>query len=103
MTKPDPFRSSEYLGRARYLHLGCGDHHLPRPWENFDSEIDLRRALPFPSESAEHIQAEHIIQRLPFAAALSFLVECRRVLEPNAVLRLSFPDVSRFDRTNSRI
>lgn len=29
----------------RWLHLGCGDHKLPAPWENYDHKVDLREAL----------------------------------------------------------
>ena len=38
------------------LHLGAGPHRLPSPWENFDSEVDIARPLPFPDLSAEFQQ-----------------------------------------------
>ncbi len=92
----DPFKNSESLGRGRHLHLGCGPHLLPRPWENFDQEVDLRKPLPFPDRCAAHIMAEHVIEHVPFVAGLAFLRQCYRVLEPGGVLRLAFPDVTRF-------
>lgn len=98
---PDPLRDVAALGRGRHLHFGCGPHLLPRPWENFDREVNLRKALPFPSACAEYVKAEHVIEHLPFLQGMSFLRECRRVLEPSGVLRLSFPDVTRFNDTNT--
>ncbi len=82
--------------RNRYIQLGCGQHPLPSPWENYDREVNIEQKLPFPSESARFIFAEHLIEHVPFTAGLAFLKECRRVLEPGGVLRLAFPDVTRF-------
>lgn len=80
----------------RQLHFGCGPNRLPAPWENFDREVDIRRDLPFPTESARFIFAEHVIEHVEFVHGLAFLRECWRVLEPGGVLRFGFPDVTRF-------
>lgn len=82
--------------RRRWVQFGCGPHPLPSPWENYDREVNITEALPFPDESCQYLVAEHVIEHVPFAAGLAFLRECHRVLEPGGVLRLSFPDVSRF-------
>lgn len=82
--------------RHRLIQLGCGPHPLPSPWENYDREVDISKPLPFPSESVYLLFAEHVIEHLPFASGLAFLLECLRVLEPGGTLRLCFPDVSRF-------
>lgn len=92
----DPFRHAAPLGHGRHLHLGCGPHLLPRPWENFDAEVDLRKPLPFPDRCALFIMAEHVIEHVPFVAGMAFLKQCYRVLEPGGVLRLAFPDVTNF-------
>ncbi len=82
--------------RNRYIQLGCGPHPLPSPWENYDREVNIERRLPFPDESVRFLFAEHLIEHVPFSSGLFFLAECRRVLEPGGVLRLCFPDVTRF-------
>ncbi len=82
--------------RNRYIQLGCGQNPLPSPWENYDREVNIEKKLPFPDGSARFIFAEHLIEHVPLAAGLAFIAECRRVLEPGGVLRLAFPDVSRF-------
>lgn len=101
MRGADPFKELAGLGRDRCLHLGCGPHVLPPPWENFDSEVDIGRPLPFPDLSAAYILAEHVIEHVPFVAGLHFLKQCRRVLQEGGVLRLAFPDVTRFDEVNT--
>jgi hypothetical protein len=79
----------------RWLHLGCGDHKLPKPWENFDKEVDLREKLPFQNGVGQYIFAEHVIEHLPFRDGLYFLTECHRVLNNEGVLRFSFPDMTK--------
>jgi SAM-dependent methyltransferase len=77
----------------RRLHFGCGQNRLPEPWENFDSEVDIRKPLAFPIGSAGLVLAEHIIEHVSFREGLGFLQECWRILEPGGVLRLAFPDI----------
>ncbi len=88
------------FGRSRLLHFGCGPHFLPAPWENFDAEIDISLALPFPATCAAYIVAEHVIEHVPFAAGMEFLRQCYRLLDFGGVLRLAFPDVTRLDESN---
>lgn len=80
----------------RQIHLGCGPHHLPAPWENYDREVDIERPLPFKTNGARFIHAEHLIEHVPFLAGWHFLHECYRVLDFGGTLRLAFPDVTRF-------
>lgn len=80
---------------GRRLHLGCGQNVLPRPWENFDLDIDIRQPLPFDFCSVEFILAEHVIEHIDFRSGIKFLSECLRVLEPGGKLRLAFPDITR--------
>lgn len=81
---------------SRQIQLGCGPHPLPSPWENYDQEVNITEALPFPTDSCAYLFAEHVIEHVPYRAGLAFLRECHRVLMPGGVLRLAFPDVSRF-------
>jgi SAM-dependent methyltransferase len=78
------------------LHFGAGLNQLPEPWLNLGPSHDIRKHLKFESDSATAIAAEHVIEHIPFLQALGFFKECLRVLRPGGVLRVAFPDVSRF-------
>ena len=80
------------------IHLGCGAEILDG-WTNLDIRFisgvdvvaDVLDGLPF--ESARLIFAEHFIEHFEFRNALTLLEECRRVLDPDGVLRLSTPNL----------
>jgi predicted SAM-dependent methyltransferase len=55
---------------------------------------DLRCGLPFVNESIEAIFAEHFIEHVTLEEAQTLAQECKRVLEPGGVLRLSTPDLA---------
>ena len=90
-------KASETPAPAR-LHVGCGQEAIPG-WINLDSRVlpgvdrvlDVRDGLPFDNVSA--IYAEHFLEHLAFEDGLAFLKECRRVLSPAGVLRLSTPNL----------
>ena len=81
------------------LHIGCGQQSLPG-WINIDNQglpgvdqvLDVRRGLPFSSVAT--IYAEHFLEHLALDDGLAFLAECRRVLLPDGVLRLSTPNLN---------
>jgi predicted SAM-dependent methyltransferase len=79
------------------VHIGCGDNAMPG-WINIDSKarpgvlaLDIRSGLPF--ENVNLIFAEHFLEHLGLADAMKFLRECRRVLSPEGILRLSTPNL----------
>jgi predicted SAM-dependent methyltransferase len=88
-----------------YINIGCGSRPLPG-WINLDAARgdkidvvwDLRRGLPFPDGSCAAIFGEHVIEHIPKADAELLLRECRRVLQPGGVVRLSTPDAGKFLR-----
>jgi SAM-dependent methyltransferase len=81
------------------LHIGSGQRHLAG-WVNIDHQklpgvdrvVDVRDGLPF--EGVAMIFAEHFLEHLPLEDGLSFLGECRRVLRPDGILRLSTPNLA---------
>lgn len=79
-----------------HLHFGAGLNQLPEPWQNLGATHDIRKRLKFESASAAAIVAEHVIEHVPFLQGLGFFRECLRVLQPGGVLRVAFPDISRF-------
>jgi predicted SAM-dependent methyltransferase len=80
------------------LHIGCGQQSIPG-WINIDNlglpgvdqVLDVRQGLPFAGVAA--IYAEHFLEHLAFDDGLEFLRECRRVLLPDGILRLSTPNL----------
>ncbi|HBB75181.1 MAG TPA: hypothetical protein DC048_12130 [Planctomycetaceae bacterium] len=92
---------------TRRLHLGCGLPGLGHGtkvlpgWTNIDLEgdgrttfaWDLTRTLPFADQSVDFIYSEHFIEHLTLAQGQALLRECRRVLTPTGVLRLSTPEL----------
>lgn len=102
---PEPLRTS--AAATRRLHLGCGIEGLGHGakvlpgWTNIDIEgdqartfaWDLARPLPIPDRSIEFIYSEHFIEHLSLTAGAGLLAECRRVLAPGGVVRLSTPDL----------
>lgn len=82
------------------LHLGSGAVRLPG-WKNIDLEapeadllLDLRQPLPFPDGSVSHVFSEHVIEHIERHEALSLLRECRRLLVPDGVVRVTTPDLA---------
>jgi predicted SAM-dependent methyltransferase len=80
------------------LHLGCGSE-LKLGWINVDLwpvnadlHWDLRMGIPFPTDCADGVFHEHVLEHIPKPAGLKFLQECFRVLKPTGVLRVVVPN-----------
>jgi len=54
---------------------------------------DLRKSLPFSSESFDAIYASHVVEHLYRTEAAGLLAECRRILKPGGLLRVVVPDL----------
>jgi len=91
-------RESEKSAAPLRLHLGCGQSPIPG-WLNIDAQqlpgvdrvLDVRRGLPFQNVAA--IYGEHFLEHLELEEGLACLVECRRILAPDGVLRISTPNL----------
>ena len=89
-----------------FVNIGCGPKTMAE-WVNVDIARapgidvvwDLRKGLPFPSESCAAIFGEHVIEHMPKADAEKLLRECLRALKPGGVIRLSTPDAGLFLRS----
>ena len=86
------------------LHLGCGGDRKPG-YVNVDMRTDLPNdvqadccALPFPSGTAELIEAYHLIEHLGRHDAMRALDEWNRVLRPGGRLIIECPDVRQVAR-----
>ena len=85
------------------LHFGCGETRY-FGWVNIDSffskyvdlTLDLRRKLPFKSESVTYCYSEHFFEHLYPEEGKKHLAEVYRVLKPGGVYRLVVPAGIRF-------
>lgn len=92
-------------GRPHLLNFGCGSALHPE-WINLDSSAaapdvvvhDLRRGLPFPSNSFDAAYGSHVLEHLEPDAASRLLRECHRILRPGGILRIVVPDLETIAR-----
>lgn len=87
-------------GHALHLHLGCGKKYLPgfvnidaNPLQKIDLWLDVRRGLPFRTNSVWSIYSTHMIEHLYPDELEALLRECARVLKPGAGLRIVVPNL----------
>ncbi|TVS12629.1 MAG: methyltransferase domain-containing protein [Wenzhouxiangella sp.] len=84
------------------LSIGAGERRLPG-WVHLDIDpatrpdilADISQPLPFPDRSIECVLCEEVITQIPLDAGQRFLAECRRILQPDGVIRISTPDLAR--------
>jgi predicted SAM-dependent methyltransferase len=104
--KPPPDRPS-----PRLLNLGSGD--VPYSgWVNADEyafkrafrergfrpewRLDLSRPWLCPDDHWDGIFTQHVLEHVPYSAALAALRECRRTLKRGAWIRISVPDLRKY-------
>ena len=81
----------------KYLHIGCGDNVLPKPFINIDNRkkkgVLRLKAYPlrFKTNTFDLVYASHILEHFKKKQVLKVLVEWVRVLKPGGVLRISVP------------
>lgn len=87
------------LVKYKKLHLGCGTNILPG-WANIDLVghagsllHDIIKPFPILSQTINFIYSEHFIEHITRRQAHNLLVECRRMLAPGGVVRLSTPNL----------
>ena len=83
------------------LHLGCGRTRL-EGWINIDRVMltgtvdivwDLNQGIPVKDSSCELLYCEHLLEHMAVTEGVSFLRECRRVLQPGGILRIAMPSL----------
>lgn len=96
-------RIREYLQGpgAKRLMLGAGSNAHPgwlasdlRPSRADVVYLDATVPFPLPSQSFDFVFSEHMIEHIPWSSGRFMLEECRRVLKPGGVLRISTPDLA---------
>ncbi len=86
---------------SRYLHIGCGDNILPKPFENLDvrskKNLDHKGpAFPLKFKDGEFdlVYASHVLEHFKRKDVLKVLKEWVRVLKPGGILRISVPSLN---------
>jgi predicted SAM-dependent methyltransferase len=80
------------------VELGAGGKKGQGEWVTIDLSNacdiywDLRKGIPFPSESVRKIYSSHFFEHLSFRQADAFLEECKRVLIPAGVFSICVPN-----------
>jgi predicted SAM-dependent methyltransferase len=80
------------------IELGAGDRSGADGWITIDMTNhcdifwDLRRGIPFPTDSLSKIYSSHFLEHLLFREAQRFLDECRRALMPNGSFSICVPN-----------
>jgi predicted SAM-dependent methyltransferase len=82
----------------RYLHIGCGNVILPKPFENLDgreldgvNHIGPVYPLNFEDETFDLVYSSHVLEHFPRKETLNVLKEWVRVLKRGEILRISVP------------
>lgn len=85
-------------GIVRKLNIGCGPYPQAgyinidiNPRQKPDVVRDVRKGLPFDSDSADEILASHFLEHLTADEMLDLLEECYRVLKGGARMVILVP------------
>lgn len=74
----------------RKVQFGCGGNKIAG-WENYDTDVDITKRLPFKDESVDFVLAEHVVEHVTVEQGYKFLKELKRILAPKGVARICVP------------
>ena len=69
------------------------DQHYSVRWPENVVIHDLRKPLPFSAGSVDYVYTSHALEHLSAEAAKQVLLEIRRILKPDALVRIVLPDL----------
>ena len=96
----------EYLlsHNVRKLQLCCGDNYIDG-WFNTDliennikgiHQLDVTKPFDIMDDSFQFIYLEHAIEHITIKDAEKMLLECRRILSKDGIIRIATPDLKKF-------
>ncbi|HPD44791.1 MAG TPA: methyltransferase domain-containing protein [Candidatus Woesebacteria bacterium] len=74
------------------ISFGLIDKSYLVKWPKFHL-VDIRKPLPLKDHSVDFIYCSHVLEHFEPAVIRKVLLECRRVLKNNGVLRIVVPDI----------
>jgi predicted SAM-dependent methyltransferase len=87
---------------VRKLQVGSGDN-LKEGWLNTNYmpgvrqtsllHLDATERFPFPNDSFDYVNSEHMIEHVPHEGGRSMLNECFRVMKCGGRIRITTPDI----------
>lgn len=83
------------------VQFGSGGNIL-EGWKNHDLDHPIQQQLRYQDATVSMILAEHVVEHVSPSEALTFLMECHRVLKPGGVLRVIVPSIERIDIEHGR-
>lgn len=63
---------------------------------SYFTELDICEPLPIETGAVDWVYAEHLIEHVPLTAGIGWLAECRRILAPGGLLRVTTPDLRKY-------
>lgn len=86
----------------KLLNIGCGSR-FHKDWVNIDLfsmypeviQCDILKGLPFADETFDVIYNSHFLEHLSYVDGKNILVECKRVIKKNGIIRIVLPDLER--------
>ncbi len=88
------------MSKLNYLNVGCGSK-WHRDWTNIDLNpsspeviaCDLSRSIPFEDNRFQAVYLSQVLEHFPKNDAPRLIGECRRVLQPEGIIRIVVPDL----------
>jgi predicted SAM-dependent methyltransferase len=88
------------VDEKQFLNLGCG-HRYHKEWKNVDFHStgkgviahNLLKDIPFKDDTFDIVYHSNVIEHFSKEDAPKFVKECYRVLKPNGIIRIAFPDL----------
>jgi predicted SAM-dependent methyltransferase len=95
---------------TQLLNLGCG-HRYHNEWTNIDFRstgkgvigYNLLKGIPFKNETFDMVYHSNVIEHFSKEDAPKFLKECYRVLKPEGIIRVVFPDLEQIVNHYTRL
>jgi len=88
------------MSTERYLHIGCGNVILPKPFENLDTRqlegvdhVSEAFPLPFEDNTFDLVYSSHVLEHFEKINTQAIVNEWVRILKPGGMIRLSVPSL----------
>lgn len=74
-------------------HCGLINETSYKPWPKGIHTHDVTKGLPHDSNTVDYIYTSHFLEHLTKSQAEKLLIECKRVLKTDGIIRISVPDL----------